>query len=88
MFINVENGSIEWHFAVAREQVYGITVRASNMIGWQNVILNLTVPSSYTVSLLRVQPTGILPVPKPITISGSVKFLNESEQRVVPVDIR
>ena len=88
MSVNAITGLVEWQYAAASAVQYDIRVTATNLIGSHTVTWNIMVPRSYSVETSDVEPSGILSIPKPVTISGVVMFANGSSPRVVPVDVR
>ncbi len=76
--IDMRTGAMNWERTVASRQPYTITVRASNRIGRSQVVLSLTVPLSYNVTIDAVIPSGTLPAPKTVQIQGHVSFFSES----------
>ena len=88
LIINSGTGLVQWDFTQASLVPYKISVQASNIIGSNTVTWELSVLISYSAKVSDVQPNGILPKAKVVTISGLVEFFNGSLPRVVPVDIR
>ncbi|KAL3847722.1 hypothetical protein ACJMK2_018618 [Sinanodonta woodiana] len=88
MTINERNGLVEWQRTLAGSLPYQITAKATNIIGSHSITWSIMVPRSYSALATSTEPSGILPVPKPVLILGVVHFANESKPRVVPVDVR
>ncbi|KAL3847724.1 hypothetical protein ACJMK2_018620 [Sinanodonta woodiana] len=88
MTINERNGLVEWQRTLAGSSPYQITAKATNIIGSHSIKWSIMVPRSYSAQATSTEPSGILPVPKPVSILGVVNFANGSTPRVVPVDVR
>lgn len=87
MTLDDRTGWISWKHAYARSAAYQIEARAQNIIGQDSVSWQLQVPVSYNVSVERIEPSGVIPVPRRVHVYGIVTFLNVSSQRFVPIDI-
>jgi hypothetical protein len=88
MVLDENLGLITWKHASAKSSVYTVEAKAANLVGKDSVTWNISVPLSYTVFIDKLdQLEGSLPVPKPVTIYGTVAFVNEDVARVVPIDV-
>ncbi|XP_048249483.1 uncharacterized protein LOC124117067 [Haliotis rufescens] len=89
MTIDQKTGLIFWERTVARVQPYIINARASNRVGRSEVQWSLTVQLSYNITIEEVAPSGVLPVPKNIQISGMVTYFSGTAQSLIAfVDVK
>lgn len=85
--IDERTGLVTWTYTYASSTAYDIQVGASNIIGQHTVSWSLQVPLAYSVEVDRLEPSGVLPAPRPVEIYGHVVFNNQLTPRVVPVDV-
>ncbi|XP_048249484.1 uncharacterized protein LOC124117058 [Haliotis rufescens] len=89
MAIDLKTGLIFWERSVASVQPYIINARASNRVGRSEVQWSLTVQLSYNITIEEVTPSGVLPYPKTIQISGMVTYFAETSQSLIAfVDVK
>lgn len=88
MTIDQRTGQVEWDFTISTLTHHMITATVTNVIGKDVVSWQLFVSISYSASVIRIEPDGILPAPTTVTIIGTVTFNNSVQPKVVPVDIR
>ena len=88
MTIIQSSGLVEWNDAVGVTTAYTIRARASNIIGSFDVTWTIAVPLSYSAQVTSTDPSGVIPSPRGIIISGSIAFIPGTSPRVVPVDVK
>ena len=82
------SGLVEWSDAVGVATVYTIRAQASNIIGSFDVTWTIAVPLSYSAQVTSTDPSGVIPSPHGILITGSIAFVLGASPRVVPVDVK
>lgn len=85
--VNERTGLVTWTYTYGSSTAYEIQVRASNIIGQHAVSWSLQVPLSYSAGVDKLEPSGVLPAPRFVRISGHVVFNNQLSPRVVPVNV-
>ncbi|XP_076092310.1 uncharacterized protein LOC143063814 [Mytilus galloprovincialis] len=88
MTIDERTGHVQWAFTISTQTHHMITATVTNIIGKDVVSWQLLVSISYSVSVTKIEPEGILPVPTTVKIMGMVTFKNLVQPKVVPVDVR
>ncbi|XP_052092546.1 uncharacterized protein LOC127729013 [Mytilus californianus] len=88
MTIDERTGHVQWGFTISTLTHHMITATVTNIIGKDVVSWQLLVSISYSASVTKIEPEGILPVPTTVTIMGKVTFNNLVQPKVVPVDVR
>ena len=88
MVIDEGTGVVEWGYAFGQTTVYTIRARATNVIGSYDVTWTVEVPLSYTASVTQTAPSGVIPFPQNIRITGSIQFASGASPRFVPIDIK
>ncbi|CAG2246407.1 unnamed protein product [Mytilus edulis] len=88
MTIDERTGHVQWAFTISTLTHHMITATVTNIIGKDVVSWQLLVSISYSVSVTKIEPEGILPVPTTVKIMGMVTFKNLVQPKVVPVDVR
>ena len=88
MVIVQGTGLVQWGYAFGQTTVYTITARATNVIGSHDVTWTVEVPLSYSVHVTGTEPSGVIPFPRNILITGSIQFASGATTRVVPVDVK
>ena len=88
MTIDEGSGLVEWSYAVGFATIYTIHARASNIIGSFDVTWTVEVPLSYSAQVSSTDPSGVIPSPRNIRITGSIAFVPGASPRVVPIDVK
>ncbi|KAL5014467.1 hypothetical protein ScPMuIL_008737 [Solemya velum] len=85
--VDQRNGEAVWEGTIAASDPYVIKVRASNLIGQDSVTWSLSVPLSYSATIIKIQPSGVLNLPQPVEIFGQINSFDGNNNRVVFVDV-
>ena len=88
MTIDESSGLVEWCHAFGLASVHTIRAQASNIIGRVDFTWIIEVPLSYTAQVSSINPSGVIPSPLTISISGSIAFIPGASPRVVPIDVK
>ena len=88
MTIDESSGLVEWCHAFGLASVHTIRAQASNIIGRVDVTWTIEVPLSYSAQVSSTDPSGVIPSPHTISITGSIAFVPGASPRVVPIDVK
>ena len=88
MTIDEGSGFVEWSDAVGVATVHTIRAQASNAVGSFDVTWTVEVPLSYSAQVTSTDPSGVIPSPRIIRITGSIAFSPGVSPRVVPVNVK
>ncbi|XP_052073342.1 uncharacterized protein LOC127711354 isoform X2 [Mytilus californianus] len=87
MMIDERTGRLFWSNVIGRLLAYSVIVEATNVVGKHSTEWTINVPVSYSVNLISLYPTGILPRPKQIDFLGEVAFSDFIAPRLVPIKL-
>ena len=88
MTIDEGSGLVEWRHAFSHATAHTIRAQASNIIGRVDVTWSIEVPLSYSAQVSSIDPSGVIPSPHAIRITGSIAFVPGASPRVVPIDVK